>query len=133
MAAQKTYQAVEMPTRPGERPRYCIVSTETGEVLDDAQGYGYKTAQKAYAGYGYKHRDKSKDAEKAQKRRYAQKWLKEHPKFVKAMDAVAWEITKGSWEPGAKFDAKAVKELLKSWDLAPDCTPSEILRAWEKL
>lgn len=37
-----------------------IVSVDTGEVLDDAQGYGYKTAQKAYAGYSYKNRDKSK-------------------------------------------------------------------------
>lgn len=27
--------------------RWCIVSTETGEVLDDAQGYGYKSARKS--------------------------------------------------------------------------------------
>ena len=27
--------------------RYYIVDVNTGEVLDDAQGYGYKTAQKA--------------------------------------------------------------------------------------
>ena len=25
--------------------RYCVISAETGEVLDDAQGYGYKTIQ----------------------------------------------------------------------------------------
>ena len=31
--------------------RFCIVDANTGEMLDDAQGYGYKTAQKAYAGY----------------------------------------------------------------------------------
>ena len=43
--------------------RYCIVSTDTGEVFDDAQGYGYKTAQKAYAAFAYKNRDKSKDKE----------------------------------------------------------------------
>ena len=34
--------------------RFVIVDIETGEILDDAQGYGYKTAQKAYAGYNYK-------------------------------------------------------------------------------
>lgn len=27
--------------------RFCIVDANTGEMLDDAQGYGYKTAQKA--------------------------------------------------------------------------------------
>lgn len=48
--------------------RYFIVSTETGEVIDDAQGYGYKTAQKAYAGYAYKKRDRGKDAEKLAKK-----------------------------------------------------------------
>ena len=37
------------------------VDKETGEVLDDAQGYGYKTKRNAYACYGYKNRDKSKD------------------------------------------------------------------------
>lgn len=34
--------------------RYVIADTETGEILDDAQGYGYKTAQGAYKAYGYK-------------------------------------------------------------------------------
>ena len=28
--------------------------------VDDAQGYGYKSAQKAYAGWAYKNRDKSR-------------------------------------------------------------------------
>ncbi len=41
--------------------RYVIINTESGEIVDDAQGYGYKTAQKAYAGWSYKNRDKSKD------------------------------------------------------------------------
>ena len=29
-----------------DETRFRIVSAETGEILDDAQGYGYKTAQK---------------------------------------------------------------------------------------
>lgn len=48
--------------------RYVIIDTESGEIVDDAQGYGYKTAQKAYAGWSYKNRDKSKDKEKRRKR-----------------------------------------------------------------
>lgn len=43
-----------MPAYDTTETRYCIVSTETGEILDDAQGYGYKTARNAYAAYGYK-------------------------------------------------------------------------------
>ena len=34
--------------------RYVIIDKETGEIIDDAQGYGYTTAQKAYKGYGWK-------------------------------------------------------------------------------
>lgn len=35
----------------GYKNSYIIVDTETGEILDDAQGYGYKTVKKAYAAY----------------------------------------------------------------------------------
>ncbi|MCD8083215.1 MAG: hypothetical protein LUE86_06880 [Clostridiales bacterium] len=35
-------------------PRYVLVDAKTGEVLDDAQGYGYKSVEKAHAAYAYK-------------------------------------------------------------------------------
>ena len=46
--------------------RYVVIDTLTGEVLDNAQGYGYKSERKAYASYAYKTKDKSKDKEKAE-------------------------------------------------------------------
>lgn len=33
--------------------RYRIISATTGEILDDAQGYGYRSPEKAYASYIY--------------------------------------------------------------------------------
>ena len=36
------------------KKRYVIVDKDTGEILDTAQGYGYKSAQNAYAAYSYK-------------------------------------------------------------------------------
>ena len=53
-------------SKPYEK-RYIVINKDTGEVLDDAQGYGYKTIQKAYAAYSYKNRDRSKDKEKNEK------------------------------------------------------------------
>lgn len=50
--------------------RYVVIDKDTGEILDNAQGYGYKSVQKAYAAYGYKNRDKSKDKEKAAKKKH---------------------------------------------------------------
>lgn len=126
---KKTYKAVPY-NRNGTR--FCIVSTETGEILDDAQGYGYKTAQKAYAAYGYKTRDKSKDKEKREKREHIKQWMKEHKSFVRDMEQFCFEIEyKGSWGPDDKFDAKFVKEMLKEYNLKPDFTAGELLKVWE--
>ena len=75
--------------------RYVIIDTESGEIVDDAQGYGYKTAQKAYAGWSYKNRDKSKDKEKAEKERIIARWMRENKKFVRLLDRVAFEIQAG--------------------------------------
>ena len=38
----------------GNDERYIIIDTDTGEVLDDANGYGFKTAQGAHRCWGYK-------------------------------------------------------------------------------
>ena len=57
------YNVVPFSGRDPYERRFQIVDAETGEVLDDAQGYGYKSPQKAHAAWGYKNRDKSKDAE----------------------------------------------------------------------
>ena len=55
--------------------RYVIKDMESGEIVDDAQGYGYKSARKEYAGWAYKSRDKSRDAEKAKKEKMISKWM----------------------------------------------------------
>ena len=112
--------------------RYIIVDKESGEVLDDAQGYGYKSAQKAHAAWGWKSRDRSEDRKKEQRRRKIRTWMKKHPDFVEAMDTFAFEIAKGSWGPDEKFDAKFVREMLKENGLKTDFTPGELLRVWEK-
>lgn len=123
---------LDEPEYQTEEIRYRIISTETGEILDDAQGYGYKTAKKAYAAYAYKHRDKSKDNENAAKRKHIQQWMKKHKSFVELMDDTALDIAKGSWGPDDKFDTKTVSELLKENNLQPDFSAYELLKEWRK-
>lgn len=113
--------------------RYVIVDKNSGKVLDDAQGYGYKSKQNAYSSYAYKHRDKKKDREKKAKERHIKAWLKEHKDFAKFMDQIAFEIAKGSWGPDEKFDAKQVKQMLKNCGLEPDFTAVELLKVWRKM
>ena len=118
------------PAHDTTETRYCIVSTETGEVLDDAQGYGYWTAQKAYAAYAYKTRDKSKDKERAAKKKHIKDWMKKNKSFIELMDYYAFEIARGRMSPDDKFDAKFVKKLLKEEGLEPDFTANELLKVW---
>lgn len=112
--------------------RFVVVDKTTGEVLDNAQGYGYRTPQKAYAAWNYKNRDKKKDKQKADRRKAIARWLKNHKEFSDALEAYAFEIYKGSWGPDEKVNAAFVKKMLKDFDLEPEFTPGEILRVWEK-
>lgn len=112
-------------------PPYRVVDAETGNVLDDAQGYGYRTAQKAHAAWGYRTRDRSKDKEKQQKK-HIKKRMKEHPEFVHMMEWIAFEIAKGPWGPDDKFDAKFVSQMLKENGLETDFTAGELLKVWQK-
>ena len=48
------YKAVCFPafSRRGEA-RFVIIDVNTGEIIDDAQGYGYKSKKRAYRSFGY--------------------------------------------------------------------------------
>lgn len=112
--------------------RFVVVDVDTGEVLDNAQGYGYKTKQKAMAVWNYKTRDKSKDAAKAEKRKRAKKWLKDHPDIRLTLDDLAFQIVKRSWNPDGCINVQIVKDLVKENHLELDgLTAKDILRAWE--
>ena len=108
------------------KARISLPSELSTLVLDDAQGYGYRNIQKAYAAYGYKTRDKSKDAEKRAKKRHILKWLNEHKEFDGLMEAVAFDCVK-CCEP---FNAGLVKGMLKANNLNPDFTAGELLKVW---
>ncbi|WP_226358680.1 hypothetical protein [Pseudonocardia sp. ICBG601] len=38
----------------GRDLRYVVLDAVTGEIIDDAQGYGYKSAQNAHRAHAYK-------------------------------------------------------------------------------
>lgn len=112
--------------------RFVVVDKNTGKILDNAQGYGYKTIQKAYAAYAYKTRDKTKDKEKLVKKKHIRQWMKEHKEFVKMMDEFAFEIAKGSWGEDEKFNVKFVKQMLLEHGLEVDFTAGELLKVWRE-
>ena len=112
--------------------RYIIVDKETGEILDDAQGYGYKSKPNAYRAWAYKNRDKSKDKEREEKKKEVQKWCKKHRKSVENLEDAAFEIAKGAWGPDDKFDTKLVKRFFKEEGFTElPFTIGEFLKYWQ--
>ena len=133
---QKTYKAVVFaPSIVSEKGgiRYAIVDIETGEIMDDAQGYGYKSAQKAYAGWAYKNRDKSRDAEKAEKEIIISRWMKKNKSFIRLLDSLAFEIAKGSHAPEDKVDAGFIRKLLKQNGYSDlPFTAGDLYKYWQR-
>lgn len=116
----------------GYESRYIIIAADTGAVLDDAQGYGYRSPQKAHAAWAYKTQDKKKRKEKDRKEAAIRRWMKEHKEFVDMMDITAFEIIKGSWGPSKKFNTVLVRKMLDENGLKTEFTAAELLKTWEK-
>ena len=112
-----------------EEERYIVVNPETGEVLDDAQGYGYKSRQKAHAGYAYKTSDRSKKDEKKAKKSIVQKWCHENKQFVRDLSNEAYYMLEDGEKD--KFNAKFVAEALKEAGFTDlPFTAAELLKYW---
>ncbi|EGP4752427.1 MULTISPECIES: hypothetical protein [Enterococcus] len=53
---EKKYRAKLSPSLSKRKEeRYVMVDTETGEIVDDCRGYGFKSKHAAYACFGYKY------------------------------------------------------------------------------
>lgn len=131
---ERNYEVVkskELSTRYDER--YVVISKETGETLDDAQGYGYKSVRKAYAAYAYKTRTPEQKDAKEKKDAVLKKWCKENKSFIRDLDQFAFEIVKGSWGPEDKVDTAFIKKMLKDYGYENlPFTASELLIFWQK-
>lgn len=130
----KNYKAMRSPELSTNwEARYVVVDTDTGEILDNAQGYGYRTAQKAYAAYGYKTRDKAKDEQKRKKRKLVKEWCKSHKDIVRCLEDDEFCIAKGSYGPDDKFNAKWVKDAFEAYGVHDlPFTAGEFLRYWKE-
>lgn len=91
--------------------RYIVIDAETGEILDDAQGYGFKTAQKAHAAWGWKHR--KQDTVKLEKE--IAKYLKANKGILKRIDTASWY----AFKDGEDFTYKHVEKILTDYKDCP--------------
>ena len=96
--------------------RYVMINTRTGEILDDAQGYGYKTIKKAFAAFCYKQHNSKSDAKKkkALQKRIG-KWLDSHRSLSSYLDDCLFRAYK--YQEEDQFDEQFLKDVLKEYNI----------------
>jgi len=67
-----------------EETRYVILDADTGEVFDDAQGWGYKTKRNAYAALGHM---RARAEGKPTRSQLAKSWLNSNPAAKAAIES----------------------------------------------
>lgn len=89
-------------------PRYVIVNEETGEILDDANGYGYKTTQAAHKGWAYKSKPKSEKDKMNKQYLIVMNWIKENKKVVGGLEDLYFY----DFKDGVEVTNKDVEEVI---------------------
>lgn len=105
--------------------RYIIINPTTGEILDDAQGFGYKSRKKAYTGYYYK-RNYVKEKNQNKTVEY---WLHSHPEFC---DELTYHVF-AHFKEGRKekLDENLVQMVLKELGLDAPCKINKLIKVWK--
>lgn len=130
-AKLEKYAAVKSETLSEEKsPRYVIIDRWTGEVLDDNDGLGYTTIEKAYNCYEYL----LNSAEENYRRRRALSWLLNYADFDKKMLDIYLEIKNtGIWHGYRNFNKTLVEFLLSEYGyMDVDFQAQDLIKVWNK-
>lgn len=103
-----------------------IIVDESGNVLDDAQGYGYTSAEKAHRAWGWKTNKKARRKDKG-----IAKWWRRHKEFKDRVNDLflinAKEICRGEVTDGDLYEA--VKEIAE--EMGIDGFGKEVFKRFE--
>lgn len=118
---------VESPTlsKPYDT-RYVIIEDGTGKVLDDANGYGYKTKQNAHRAWGYKSAPKATKKKREDTKRRVQQWCRDNKKIVDDLSDEAFYAAKDCED----FDAANVTRYLRQNGIELPFSVNDFLRHW---
>lgn len=121
--ASENYKVIPFDGKVG---RWIIVD-DCGKVLDDAQGYGYTSPQKAHAAWGYKHRS----SEKVKKDRLAKAWFRKHDKFIdRVAEYVFIDLKEGIETPNSVLIELLKGENFDDLPFSPEEFPKYFRKKW---
>lgn len=93
--------------------RWRLVDEDTGEIVDDAQGWGYKTARNAYRAHAYKKRPKSRRRKTASIKRRVKRLMDANPGLH---DEILADMVIAAKE-GVEYTAEDLSRRLEGIDL----------------
>lgn len=99
-------------------PRYIVIDAESGLVLDDAQGYGYKTVKNAHRGYAYQRRTPEERAQHVAKMERVKSWIKQHEDIETRVEIDSWDSIHDR-EP-FNLDGKYITKVLIDLNISLD-------------
>lgn len=105
--------------------RWILVDETTGEILDDAQGYGYKSAAGAHRAYAYKTMPKQKKQQREHIRYQVEQFWKQHRAISDDIDSFMFDAYKN----GEEFTNQDVEEVLREHNITHDgLTISQLMK-----
>lgn len=117
----KSYEIVDFGV-----DRFCIIDSETGEILDDDNGYGYKTRQKAHAGWSYKRKSDSEKKAIKNIEQAVRSWIKGHRELEDEIEIVCWDFVHDGY---SKRDLEyAIMEILRPFESELPCSMKQFVR-----
>lgn len=126
--AERTYEVLSFTSAKSHgETRWRVVEKGTGRVLDDADGWGYKTKRNAHVGWSMANRTGEKVQADNLRRRAAWEWVSSHDDLLAALD----EGSLFAAREGVEFGVSDAGALLKSLELETDFKPREIFNAWK--
>ncbi|HEV7360399.1 MAG TPA: hypothetical protein VGN92_04820 [Mycobacterium sp.] len=106
--------------------RYVVVVEATGEVLDDAQGYGYKTAKNAHRANAYKSMPPKKKQRRDAAKRRVHRWCGQHPEVVQHLEQAVLYAMEG----GENVSVTDVRALLTEHGLELPFPVEDLVKHW---
>ena len=106
--------------------RYVVIDEATGEIVDDAQGYGYKSAQNAHRAHAYKSMPPTKKRQRDAAKRQVQRWCAQQPEFMQHVEQSMFYAMKD----GQNVTEADVRAILVEHGLELPFLVKDLMRHW---
>jgi hypothetical protein len=105
---------------------YVVVDAATGDVVDDARGYGYETAQNAHRAQAYTSMPPKKKRRRDAAQRQVRRWCRAHPEFVQHVESATFYALKDR----LNLTAADVRAMLDEHGVELPFSVKDLMRHW---